>query len=163
DLANQSAQEAAESAARQSEQLGRTETLSDALNRHGGKMDSAALTEGMAQLAALAKKAASEAELMAAGLDPETLGARKSSTLTPAMLDKLAAALGQCKGGLNRRLGRLVKLGLLDADALSKCKGAGQCDCDALAAFLSKNGCKGCLCDALVNCNKPGRGGVTRG
>src|SRR5262249_17184101 len=44
ELANQAAQEASDSAARKSEDLGRAEALSDALNRHGAKLEAAALT-----------------------------------------------------------------------------------------------------------------------
>jgi hypothetical protein len=161
DLANQAAQEASDSAARQSEDLDRAEALSDALNRHGAKLEPAALTEGMAQLSALAKKAASEKELLAAGLDPATLEALQSSALTPEMLKKLGAAFGQCKGGMQRRLAQLVKAGLLDPDALSRCKG--NCDMAALAKYLKENGCKGCLCNGLAQCENPGRGGITRG
>jgi hypothetical protein len=161
EMANQTAQEAAESAVEKSEKLGLAETLSDALDRHGAKVGEDALTEGMKQLASLAKKSASEKELMEAGLDPATLEALEAGKLTPEMLKKLGAALAQCKGGKHRKLARLVKAGLLDPDALEKCKS--ECDMAALAKYLKECDCKGCLCDGLANCDNPGRGGVTRG
>jgi hypothetical protein len=164
EVASKAAQDAAESAARKAEQLARAETMAEALDKMGGKMDPQQLTEAMNELAALAKKAATEKELLEMGLDEETMEAlKKGDKLTKEQLKKLADALKSGKMALSKKVGKLVKARLLDASALEKCDKAGKCNCEGLAAYLKENGCKSDLADALAKTEDPGRGGTTRG
>jgi hypothetical protein len=55
------------------------------------------------------------------------------------------------------------KAGLIDAELLSKCLQAGECDCDGLRAFLQANKGKASLADLLSQCKNGGRGGINRG
>jgi hypothetical protein len=160
---SKNARDAAEAAMRKAEQMGRAQTMAEALEKVGGKMDQQQLTEAMNELAVLAKKAATEREMVQLGLDAETLEALKKGSLTKEQLKKLADALKSGKGELSKKLARLVKAKLLDPSALEKCDKAGKCNCEGLAAFLKENGCKSDLCDAVANSETPGKGGVNRG
>jgi hypothetical protein len=161
EVTSKAAQDASESAARKSEQLGRAETLTKALEDLAGKMDRAKLAEAMQEMAALAKKAATEKELAEMGLDAETLDAlMKKGALSKEQMKKLAEALKNGKGALKKMVGKLVKAKLIDAKALAKCDKAGQCSCEGLAAFLKENGSKSDLAEML---DKAGKGSDDRG
>jgi hypothetical protein len=162
DVANQSAREDAESATRKNEDLGRAEQLAETLRKNGSSFSPKALAEGMNELAALTRKAAAESGMLDKALDKELLDALKAGSLSPEQLKKLGGALRGYKGKLAGKLARLHKVGLIDREALDKFKECGACDCKALVAYL-KECDKGCLCDAIANCEMPGRGGVTRG
>lgn len=169
ELLSKAAQEAAESATRKNEQLGRAEAMSEAVERLARKRDRQAagddtLADAMQQLARLTRKAAAEKELLDAGLDPATLDALQSAgSLSPEQLQALAEALKECQGKTAGKVGKLVKARLVDASELQKCDKAGKCDCEGLAALLKESGCKSGLCDAIAGCELPGRGGITRG
>jgi hypothetical protein len=164
DVASKAAKEAAENSARKAEQLAKAETLAEGLGASGDALDAKVLAEAMKELSALAQKAAKETDLLEKDLDPETLKALKEGVLSPEQLEKLAGALGKCKGGLNKRLAKLAKAGLIDLETLRRCEKSGECACKGsdLAAFLKEHsGC--CLADILTQCETPGRGGVSRG
>jgi phosphate uptake regulator len=164
DQASKSAQDAAEAAIRRAEQLARAQTMAEALDKLLGKMEPAKLTEAMNELAALAKKAATEEEMLHRGLDPEIMDAlKKGSGLTKEQLKKLTEALKEGKIELSKKVERMVKAKLLDAAELEKCDKAGKCDCEALAAFLKENGATSDLSDAIANSEDADKGGVTRG
>lgn len=163
DLASKAARDAAEAAARKNEDLGRSETLTEAVSRAGSRLDNEARTEAMKQLSALAAKAAEEGELLESGLDPATLKALEAGQLSPEQLQDLLEALKECKGKTTGKVGRLVKARVLDPSELEKCEKAGECSCEGLAAFLKENGCKAGLCEGLALCEVPGKGGITRG
>src|SRR5262249_29168288 len=157
------ARNATEAAMRKMEELGRAEAFADALDRIGKNMDKAQLTEAMNEMAALAKKAANEKELLDSGLDAATLEAIKNSTLTPAEAKKLLEALKNAKESTKEKVGRLVKAKLVKAEDIEKCEKAGKCDCEGLIAYLKENGAKSDLTDALAASEEGGKGGVTRG
>jgi hypothetical protein len=163
DVANKAAQDASESAARKMEELGRAEAFAEAMEKIGNKMDPAQLADAMNEMAALAKKALNEKELLETGLDKETLDAIKKGTLSPQQAKKLLEALKNVKESTKGKIGRLVKAQLLKAEDLEKCEKAGKCDCEGLAAYLKENGAKSELTDALAMADEGGRGGVTRG
>jgi hypothetical protein len=163
DVANKAAQDATESATRKMEELGRAEAFAEAMEKMAKNMDKAQLTEAMNEMAALAKKAANEKELLDSGLDAETLEAIKNSTLTPEQARKLLEALKNAKESTKAKVGRLVKAKLVKAEDLEKCDKAGKCDCAGLAAYLKENGAKSDLTDALAASEEAGKGGVTRG
>jgi hypothetical protein len=163
DLVAKAAKQASESAGRKMEELGRAEAMAMALDRMGLKLDPAQLAEAMNELAQLAKRAATEKELMEAGLDQETLDALKAGKLTKEQMKKLAKALGKGKELTKEQVGRLVKAKVLDAAALEKCDKAGKCDCAGLAAYLKENGSKSDLADAIALIEDEGNGGTADG
>jgi hypothetical protein len=163
DLIAKAAQQASESAGRKMEELGRAEAMAMALDRMGQKLDPAQLAEALNELAQLARRAASERELMESGLDQETIDAIKAGKLTKEQMKKLAKALGKGKELTKEQIGRLVKAKILDAAALEKCDKAGKCDCAGLAAYLKENGSKTDLADAIALIEEEGNGGTSRG
>ena len=88
---------------------------------------------------------------------------KEGGTLTPEQLEKLKELLKDAKGELSRKLGRLCKAELIDAERLEKCGKAGECDCEGLAAYLKEKGGSGELCAAMCLTKEGGRGGLTRG
>jgi hypothetical protein len=163
EMTQKAAREASEAAARKNEELARAETMAETLKKkkRAGSGDKE-LTEAMKELTALTRKAASEADLLMKGLDAETLAALREGSLSAEQLERLTRALGESKGDLMKRLMKLHKAKLLDREALEKCEQAGKCDCEELAAYLKECGCKGSLCDMVANCDRPGKGGVSR-
>jgi hypothetical protein len=143
------AQEAAEKAARKMEEMARTEALADALEKNGGKMDPAKMTEALNELSALARKALEENDLLEDELDPETMKAIQEGKLTPEMAKKLAEALRKGKEGMSEKVAKLVKAKLVSADTLKKCEECSKCDKAGLAAYLKENGAKSELTDLL--------------
>jgi hypothetical protein len=162
---SQTAKEAAESTARKNETLGKGETLADVLKKRPKEMSSKALAEAMKQLAVLTRKAAAENELVQheMELDPELMEAMKACMLTPEQLEKIKGMLKDAKGDLAKRLAKLCKADLIDADQLELSEKAGDCDLEGLAAFLKESGASDELCDDIAACEEPGRGGITRG
>jgi hypothetical protein len=166
DLVRQTAQQAAESTHRKNETLGQAATLAEVLKKKQPEQNNGkALSEAMQQLAALTRKAAAEnAQLQQPlELDRELAEALKNGSLTPEQLDKLKDLLKDAKDDLSRQLDRLCKADLIDADQLGDCDKAGECDCEGLAAYLKEKGGSEGLCKLVASCNKPGRGGITRG
>ena len=163
DLVAKAAQQAAESAGRKMEELGRAEAMAMALDRMGHKLDPAQLAEALNELAQLAKRAATEKELMESGLDQATIDALKAGKLTKEQTKKLAEALKNGKGLTKEQVGRLVKAKILDAAALEKLDKAGKCDCAGLAAYLKENGSKTDLADAIALIEEDGKGGTEQG
>ena len=162
DLVAKAARQASESAGRKMEELGRAEAMAMALDRMGHKLDPTQLAEALNELATLAKRAATERELMESGLDAETIDALKKGKLTKDQMKKLAEALKNGKAMTKEQIARLVKAKVLDAAALEKCKEAGKCDCAGLAAYLKENGSKTDLADAIALI-EVGNGDVSRG
>jgi hypothetical protein len=157
DAVKLAAQEAAEKATSKMEEMARAEALAESLDRNRGDLDNATLTEGLHELAALARKALEENDLLEDKLDADTLDAIKKGKLTPEQAKKLAQALKEGKKATAERTGKLVKAKLISAETLKKCDKAGKCDNAALVAYLKENG-KGDLGDKL---EQEGKGGVS--
>jgi hypothetical protein len=138
-VAQKTAREAADEAVRKTEELARAESLADALQRLD-KADPKLMAEAMADLAARAQKAAGEKDLLDP-LDGELAKALEKGTFTKEELKRLSEALGEGKGGLAKRLAKLHKARLIDAEALKQCDKCGECKGEALAAYLKD--CKG--------------------
>lgn len=155
DVVRQAARKAAESAARKTDQLDQVAAGAEALQQAAPSLDPQTMAGMMAELAAMAKKAAGEG----GEADPDLADAVGDGSLSAGQLSKLAAAAGAVKGKVQKSARRLYDARLIDADLLKQCEG-GKCDAKGLCEFLKKNGCKS-LCDAIGNC--PGRGGVNEG
>jgi uncharacterized protein YoxC len=162
-LAQQAAREAAQDTNHKMEQLARAEMLAKAIDKLGGQLPPGQLDEAVRELASLSRKAANEEELLENGLDKDTLEALQEGKLSEEALQKLAESLKNCKEAKLGKMGRLVKAKLLDAEALEKCDKAGECDGEALAAFLKECGACQDLANLLAQGEMPGKGGVTRG
>ncbi|MBI1370570.1 MAG: hypothetical protein GC162_18185 [Planctomycetes bacterium] len=86
--------------------------------------------------------------------------------LTPEELKQLLASAGACQNGklgLSNRMGRLVKVKLVDPKMLSKMGEAGQCDSKGLAAFLAENAGSSSMSSMMSAWGMPGQGGISRG
>jgi hypothetical protein len=162
-VTTQAARDAADSASRKTEEMARAETLAQALRDTAPDLPPKVLAEAMATLAGLTEKAAAESDLLDEHLDAETARACKEGKLTPEQFEKLAKALRGGKEGLAKRLAKLHKAGLIDREALEKCEKCGECNSEGLAAYLKENGGKMAVSDMVCECQKGGRGGVTRG
>jgi hypothetical protein len=164
------ARASAEEALREAEKLARAEALAGGLANDASKLDSAALAEGMKELAKMVDKAAAESAALKEGLSKKLSEACKSGSLTPGQCGELAKALGECREGLAVSLGRLGDAKLIDAELAGRCaslqpgEGAGE----GLAAFLKDSAGENAGLSSLEQINLwldggPGRGGVTRG
>jgi hypothetical protein len=164
DVTSKTAKSAAEAAASKTEQMSKAETLAEALRDAGDKADPRLKAEAMAELAALARQAAGDTELMQ-GLDAEALKAlEKAGALDPQMMKKIADAMRGGKKKLAARLENLERAGLLDKEALKKLALCARCNGKELAQLLCDSDCEAfSLADLLAQCDKPGRGGLTRG
>jgi hypothetical protein len=164
DVTSKTAKSAADSATSKTEQLNKAETLAEALRDAGDKADPKLKAEALAELAALAKLAAGDTDLMEE-LDPETLkDLEKAGAFDPEKMKKIADAMRGGKKKLALRLEKLERAGLLDKEALKKLALCSECRGKELAGLLCDSDCdKFSLADLLAACDKPGRGGITRG
>jgi hypothetical protein len=164
DVTSKTAKSAAESATSKTEQMNKAETLAEALRDAGDKADPKLKTEALAELAALARLAAGDTDLMEE-LDAETLkDLEKAGAFDPERMKKIADAMRGGKKKLALRLEKLEKAGLLDKEALKKLALCGECRGKELAGLLCDSDCdKFNLADLLAECDRPGRGGLTRG
>jgi hypothetical protein len=166
DVVTQTAREAAESSARKNETLEQAESLATLMKKRPKELSAKATAEAMKQLATLTRKAAQENEAVQQKLDQldrEMQEALEGGTLSPEQMEKLKDFLKDARSDLSRKLDRLCKAELIDAEMLEKCDKSGDCDCEGLAAYLKANGASSELCKGISACDKPGRGGVTRG
>ena len=141
EVVRQAARQAAENNARQANQLGKVDAAAEALQKAAAGLDPQAAAELMKELAALAQKAASEGDALESELGSELAEALKEGKLSPEQLAKLAAAAKSGKGSISKTGKKLHNAKLIDADQLKACEG-GQCDSEALAKYLAKNGKK---------------------
>jgi hypothetical protein len=165
DTLNKAAQKEAEAAARHVEDLGKAETLAEALEKNAGRLDEAQLAQALSALASLARKAAEENDLLAGEIDPALLDElAKGKKLSPEQAKKLAEAFKKGKSEALKKAAKLVKARLIDPEALEKCEGASKADLAALADYLKENGFDGTdnlLGDGMSE--EGGKGGVSRG
>jgi hypothetical protein len=166
-VASRAAKEAAEGAVQKTEQLAKAEALAEALHQAAGQIEPRIEAEAMAELAALAQKAAAETKLLDRHLDGATLKACKAARLTPDQLRRLAEALRGSKKDLAAMMEKLRRANLIDLETLAQCDQAGRCNGAALAECLKGARGKESVADLLSRClgkgNRPGRGGVTEG
>jgi len=155
--------EAAEKSLRNAQKSAQAEELAAALDQAGDRMQASDLAAAMSQLAMNIGNAAEEDELLAETLSQELQEQLKNGTLDQEQLAELAKKLGECKQCNLSRIGKLASGRMIDPSRLSELNGKFQIDPDALAKLLCE--CKGSkeVQACLLACNKPGRGGVTRG
>jgi len=171
DLVEKSADEAAEQALKDAQEMTDLETLTEAVLRDAAELTPEQRTDAMRELAEMAERTAKECQGMNDVLDDALRQAIENGKLTTEQLKKLANALRQCQGGLRECLGRLVDAELIDAELLeqlarlSEREGA-PCEGDGdLAAFLCAHEGEmnmGEMLEAYLR-GLPGRGGIDRG
>ena len=157
DTLSQKSVDATQEALNQTEQLTKTETLSEGLINEGSEMDAALLAASMAALSELVQEATQENALLAAQL-PDLNATANSLTLE--QLKAISEALRLTKSDIYDRLVKLHEVNLIDLATLKACEKLGECDSAGLAAFLAENAdsmsvvqCIGGWC----------RGGISRG
>ncbi len=165
DLAKQRTKEAVEQTQKQAEELGKSEALADLLRKkkkapEGGLSDRQR-AEAMQELARLTREAMKGNEDLLGETDKDLLDHLQDGNLSPEDLEKLKKALEGAKGDLKKRLGKLAKVKLIDADKLKECEKCGDCDADALMAYLKKCEGKCSIKEAMKGI--AGKGGLDRG
>jgi hypothetical protein len=139
ELVHQAARKASEGNARQSKELAKLQAASEALKKAAESLDEKTTAALMAELAAMAQKAAAENELLKEGIDGELAAALAEGKLSPEDLAKLAALAQGAREGISSSAQKLYNAKLIDASQLAECKGDGKCDGKGLADFLAKN------------------------
>ena len=162
-FASDTAREAAEECLRQNGRFGEAQALAEALLRNADLLDSKMTRETLAEMAAVLDKNGMDAKPFAKLLDPELLKALHQQKLDPEQLKKLGEALQSSTAELGRRMEKLHKVGLIDAETLARCREAGACDSEGLRAFLRDNKGKFSLADIKSQCKIGGEGGIRRG
>ncbi len=162
-LTGATAREAAEKNTRKNERLGEAQALTEMLSKSADMLSPKLKSEALAELAGLMNKSGLDLKQLAQHLDPELMKAMQEKMLDPEQLKKLAEALSDTKLDLAGQVEKMHKAGLIDAELLSKCLQAGECDCDGLREFLRENKSNASLADLLSHCKKGGRGGISRG
>lgn len=157
DVVRQAARQAAETKARQANQLGKVDAAAEALQKAAPALNQQDAGDLMKELAALAQKAAAENEALQNELGAELADALKEGKLSPEQLAKLAAAAKSGKESVAKTAKNLHDAKLIDADQLKACEG-GKCDAEGLAKYLSKNAGKKSLKEGLQA--QEGKGGV---
>ena len=157
------AAEAAESAIQQTERVGQTQELAEALGQAQDQLDPRRFGEAMKELARMAEQAAAENELLADGLSDDFQESCQEGCLSDEQLRELAEALKNCKACERAKIVKLINARLIDAGALKRCDRAGECDPEELLLALCE--CEDCEdLAALLACGGlPGRGGINRG
>jgi hypothetical protein len=131
------------------------------LRRNADLLDSKLTAEALGELAGLLGKNDINLKQLADHLNPELIKALGQQKLDPEQLKKLSDVLRHTSADLARQMEKLHKAGLIDAETLSRCRRAGECDCEGLASFLRDN--KQFSLTDLKSLCKGGKGGVTRG
>jgi chorismate mutase len=152
-LTQEAARQGAEKNTRSSQRLGEAQALAEALMENADLIDPKLAKQVLEELAGLMDKDQ---------FDPELMEALRQQKLNPQQLNKLAQALAGNMGNLMRRMGKLHKTGLIDDEMLTRCRKAGECDCEGLREYLCKNKCYS-LDDLKSHCKIGGKGGINRG
>ena len=155
--------EAAENAARDAEKAAKAEELAAALDKARDQMAGQDLTEAMSLFAHDMQQALEDNELLADDLSEALKEQCEKGELDPQQLAELAKALGKCKSCDLAKLRKLVNARMIDASLLERCQGQCEIDPEALAELLVKCQGSAALGQCIGQCNKPGRGSVTRG
>jgi len=175
DMMKRTANDAGEKGVRDTERLAKAESLAEAMQK-AGDIDSKVKAEAMSEL----KRLLEQSELENAVADAlEKLGLQReldTGSLTPEQMKKLAELMKGSKKDIEEMLKKLANAELVDAEFLKQCEKCGKCNGDLLAKLLGGKGDKegegdgdtdgdGVLSvkEMLALCQKPGRGGVSRG
>ena len=129
----------------------------------------AQLTDALRILAKDVQRTSEENSLLASDLADELRSQCEQGSLSKERLAELAKQLGECKSCKLSKLKKLAAAGLIDESLLAEILQQCESDPDGLAKLLAEcddpSELELCLaqCDLAGVCNRPGRGGVTRG
>jgi hypothetical protein len=155
------ANEAANSELASREKLAQAEALAEGLISGSDEMDSKLMTEAMQTLTEKMKGALQENRMLVSDLSPELQEAIKSGALRPDQLQDLAKALSRNRSRSERKMSKLNQSRLIDSKAMGK---AERRDNSGLSQFLQENAQRMSVEEAVgAWCEKPGKGGVSRG
>jgi hypothetical protein len=158
DNVSNAAREAAEKMARNNEQLGEAQALSEALSEPGSGIDPTTMTEAMKELQSLAQAASDQSP--APSLPSDLANGLKSGSLSKEQLKQLSQALQKNKGDLARKLEKLHDSRMIDLKTMKQCQSAGKCNSEGLSKFLKDNQSNMSVKEKM-RCW--GKGGVDRG
>ncbi|MBN1845146.1 MAG: hypothetical protein JW810_05645 [Sedimentisphaerales bacterium] len=159
---NQAAQQGAQRDLANIESLAQTQTLLEAIDLEGGRMDAKTLTQAMAEMNRLLGQALKDNPDLAANLPPGCLDGQGQWTGKAGEAGALRGQLGKYNEILRKRLERLAAAGLVDLKTLQAAEKLGQCNGKALGQFLAKQGSASDVAQALAGfCG--GQGGIQRG
>jgi hypothetical protein len=156
DVVRQAARQAAETKARQANQLGQLGAAAEALPKAAPALDPQQQADLMKELAALAQKAVGENEALREQ-SQELADALKEGKLSAEQMKKLAGAAKSGKDAIAQSARKLHDAKLIDSDQMKACEG-GKCDGAELAKYLSKQNIKKSLKSAFRK--QEGKGGV---
>ncbi|NOT62324.1 MAG: hypothetical protein HOP19_19120 [Acidobacteria bacterium] len=162
----QSAQQSAETAAQQQQQLTEATALAEALQSAAQQLDEKTLTAAMEQMAGRAAEAAQQNAEVAQNLSEELQKALKDGSLKPEQLKQLAQALKQGQAGLSQRMNKLAQSGAgrgINPNSLPNGELSGKSAKSDLAEYLKKNAAKKSVSEAIREWSDGGKGGVDRG
>lgn len=137
-LTQEAARQAAEQHTQRGQRLGQAQALAEALWQNADLLDPQLMKEVLAEVNSLAGKE---------GMSADVLEALRRQHFDAEQLKKLAKVLHGSKGDLFRRMEKLHKCGLIDAETLARCRCAGEWDSEGLRAFLRDNSGKVSLAD----------------
>jgi len=162
EIAGQAAKKQAEEALTEMDQVSDAAALAEAISGNDA-LGEERLSEAMLELSDTIAEAMAENEQLREALGDELGQACDNGQLTPQQLDELARALGNIQCDTQASLERLCEAGLIDPETLRLCEG--MCnggDPNALAQLLCESSGLS-VAECVANCNRPGRGGITRG
>lgn len=126
-LTQDAARQTAEQSTQRSQHLGEGQALAEALLQNADLLDPQLIKEVLAELGGAMGKE---------GFPPEVMQTLRQQKLDPEQMEKLMALLRGNRGELMRRMEKLHRIGLIDAETLARCREAGEFDLEGLRAFL---------------------------
>ena len=162
---SEAAKQAAEEALAKTAALTEAQTLAQAMQQAANAgMSDANASEAAQDLAKMLSAANLENGVLKSGLPPGLMGDLNNlNGLDQEQLQKLLAAMQLNKDALEKTVGDLTQLKLIDPSMLAHCHLAGTCTngCNALAAYLSTctNGCHAAHMCQILGKGGPGGGG----
>lgn len=152
------AQEGAEEAMQQGQQLAAAEALAETLESTDAAV--ALSADALAELSAMSAEAAAAEKLLGDETARALAELLKNGPMNRGDLGRLQAALGEGRQDLREMMERLRQAGLIDLEALKMGERMlGDMNDQDLQEYLDQHG----MTAALVYCERPGQGGVSRG
>lgn len=143
DQLKKAAEEASVGMLAETEELTRTEMLTQALNQLAAELDQQTLEAAMSELAQMAQTLLEQNEAFKDALSEQLAEALKQGQLSPEQLQELMEALQGRKAELAECMARLCQAELAEMKLLKMCQEAGQCNAEGLKTMLGQ--CEGSL------------------
>jgi hypothetical protein len=137
-LTQDAARQTAERSTQRSQHLSEGQALAEALLQNADLLDPQLIKEVLAELNGLMGKE---------GFPPEVMQALRQQKLDPEQMEKLVGLLRGNRGELMRQMEKLHRTGLIDAEALARCRNISESDLEGLRTFLKDKSGKVSLAD----------------